>query len=139
MDDFSIFKSTFDEGLYHLSLVLIRCKKKNLVFNWKKCHFMMNSVIVLGRIISDRGIEVDKANVELITKLPPPRTVREVRSFLGHTGFYRHFIKDFSKISKPLCDLLVKDVPFEFTPSCLEAFERLKTELTSAPIIRPPD
>jgi len=60
-------------------------------------------------------------------------------SFLGHARFYRRFIKDFSKISKPLCDLLAKDVSFEFTPSCLEAFERLKTELTSAPIIRPPD
>ena len=62
-----------------------------------------------------------------------------MQSFLGHAGFYRRFIKDFSKISKPLCDLLAKDVLFEFTPSCLEAFERLKTELTSTPIIQPPD
>ena len=100
---------------------------------------MVKSGIVLEYIISDRGLEVDKAMVELIAKLPPPRTVREVRSFLGHAGFYRRFIKDFFKISKPLCDLLAKDVPFEFTPSCLEAFERLTTELTSAPIIRPPD
>ena len=99
---------------------------------------MVKSEIVLGHIVSDRGMKVDKAKVELIAKLPPPRTVREVRSFLGHAGFYRHFIKNFSKISKPLCDLLTKDVPFEFTPY-LEAFERLKTELTSAPIIRPPD
>ena len=59
--------------------------------------------------------------------------------FLDHTGLYRRFIKDFSKISKPLCDLLAKDVPFEFTPFCLAAFERLKTELTLAPIIQPPD
>jgi len=105
MDDFSIFGSTFDEGLYHLSLVLIRCKEKNLVLNWKKCHFMVKSGIVLGQIIFERGIEVDKVKVELISKLSPPRTVREVRSFLGHVGFYRRFIKDFSKISKPLCDL----------------------------------
>ena len=100
---------------------------------------MVKSGIVLGHIISDRGIEVDKAKVKLIAKLSPPRTVWEVRSFLGHSGFYRRFIKDFYKISKPPCDLLVKDVPFEFTHSRLEAFERLKTELTSAHIIRPPD
>jgi len=78
MDDFSVFGSTFDEGLYHLPLVLIRCKEKNLVLNWEKCHFMVKSRIVLGHIISDRGIEVDKAKIELIAKLPPPRTVREV-------------------------------------------------------------
>jgi len=135
IDDFSVFGSTFDEGLYHLSLVFIRCKEKNLVLNWEKCYFMVKSGIVLGHIVSGRGIEVDKAMVELIAKLSSPRTVREVRSFLGYAGFYRRFIKDFSKISKPLCDLLTKDVPFEFTPSCLEAFERLKTKLTSAPII----
>ena len=100
---------------------------------------MVKSGIVLGYIISDRGIEVDKGKAEPITKLSPLRTVWEVRSFLGQAGFYRHFIKDFFKISKPHCDLLVKDVPFEFTPSCLEAFERLKTELTTALIIQPPD
>ena len=99
---------------------------------------MIKSRIVLGHIASDRDIKVDKSKVELIAKLPPPTTVQEVRSFLGHAGFYRCFIKDFSKISKPLC-VLAKYVPFEFTPSCLEAFERLKTELISAPIIRPPD
>ena len=91
---------------------------------------MVKSGIVLGHIVSDSGIEVDKVKVELIAKLPHPRTVRDVRSFLRHAGFYRRFIKEFSRIFKPLYDLLVKDVPFEFTPSCLEAFERLKTELT---------
>ena len=100
---------------------------------------MVKSGIVLGHIVFDRGIEVDKAKVELITKLPPLITVREVRSFLGHAGFYRHFIKDFFKISKPLCDLLVKDIPFEFTPSCLAAFKRLKTKLILSTIIRPSD
>ena len=100
---------------------------------------MVKSGIILGHIISERGIEVDKVKVELISKLPPPRIVREVQSFLGHAGFYRRFIKDFSKIFKPLCALLARDVPFEFTMSCFVAFERLKTELTSAPIIRLPN
>ena len=84
---------------------------------------MVKSKIVLGHNISERGIEVDKVKVELISKLSSPRTVWEVQSFLGHAGFYRHFIKDFSKNFKPLCDLLAKDVPFEFTPSCLVAFK----------------
>ena len=139
MDDFSVFGSSFEECLSHLTLVLKRCEEKNLVLNWEKCHFMVKSGIVLGHIVSKKGIEVDKAKVDLIATLPPPKTVREVRSFLGHAGFYRRFIKDFSKISKPLCDLLSKDASFEFTPDCLATFEKLRTELTSTPIIRPPD
>jgi len=83
MDDFSIFCSTFEECLHHLTLVLVRCKEKNLVLNWKKCHFMVKQGIVLGHVISHRGIEVDKAKVDLISNLPPPRTMKEVRSFLG--------------------------------------------------------
>ncbi|XXG80026.1 hypothetical protein AAC387_Pa09g0980 [Persea americana] len=139
MDDFSVFGSSFEECLSHLTLVLKRCEEKNLVLNWEKCHLMVKSGIVLGHIVSKKGIEVDKAKVDLIATLPPPKTVREVRSFLGHAGFYRRFIKDFSKISKPLCDLLSKDASFEFTPDCLAAFEKLRMELTSTPIIRPPD
>ncbi|RVW72115.1 Retrovirus-related Pol polyprotein from transposon 17.6 [Vitis vinifera] len=77
-----------------------------LVLNWEKCHFMVQQGIVLGHIISKKDIEVDKAKVELIIKLPPPTTVKRVRQFLDHVGFYRRFIKDFSKLSKPLCELL---------------------------------
>ena len=75
----------------------------------------------------------------MISNLPPPRSIKEIRSFLGHAGFYRRFIKDFSKISRPLCNLLAKDAPFVFDDECLYAFKRLKTELTSAPIIQPPN
>ncbi|KAH9658411.1 Endonuclease [Citrus sinensis] len=139
MDDFSVFGDSFDQCLHHLTLVLQRCIEKNLVLNWEKCHFMVKQGIVLGHIISSKGIEVDKANVDLISNLPPPKTVREVRSFLGHAGFYRRFIKDFSKVSRPLCNLLAKDVPFVFDDSCLVAFEKLKHLLTSSPIIQPPN
>ncbi|RVX12996.1 Retrovirus-related Pol polyprotein from transposon opus [Vitis vinifera] len=92
--------------------VLHRCIEKDLVLNWEKCHFMVQQGIVLGHVISKNGIEVDKAKVELIVKLPPPTNVKGIRQFLGHAGFYRRFIKDFSKISKPLCELLVKDAKF---------------------------
>ena len=95
--------------------------------------------MVLGHKISSRGIEVDKARVEVIEKLPPPVNVKGITSFLGHAGFYRRFIKDFSKIAKPLSNLLVKDVDFNFDAKCLEAFERLKEKLIMTPIIVAPN
>ncbi|RVW37789.1 Retrovirus-related Pol polyprotein from transposon 17.6 [Vitis vinifera] len=109
MDDITIYGGTFEECLVNLEAVLNRCIEKDLVLNWEKCHFMVHQGIVLGHIISEKGIEVDKAKVELIVKLPSPTTVKGVRQFLGHAGFYRRFIKDFSKLSKPLCELLAKD------------------------------
>ncbi|KAL0361951.1 UNVERIFIED_CONTAM: Retrovirus-related Pol polyprotein from transposon opus, partial [Sesamum radiatum] len=93
--------------------------------------------IVLGTV-SYRGIEVDKAKVDLIAKLPPPQSVKEVRGFLGHAGFYRRFIKDFSKIAKPLTNLLSKDAQFHFDDACLHAFRDLKEKLTTAPIVSAP-
>ena len=97
---------------------------------------MVNEVIVLVHKISAKGIEVDR---ETIDNLNYPTNVKGVRCFLGYVGFYRRFIKDFSKISKPLSHLLEKDTPFEFTNECKYAFDRLKKELTSAPIVVLPD
>ena len=95
--------------------------------------------IVLGHKVSKQGIEVDKAKIEVIEKLPPPSSVKGIRSFLGHDGFYIRFIKDFSKISKPLCQLLEQNIDFKFDEACLRAFEILKKSLISAPIIITPD
>ena len=86
-----------------------------------------------------RGIEVEKAKVDLISNIPPPKTVKDVRSFLGHASFYRRFIMDFSKIARPLTNLLAKDTSFIFSHECLKAFEFLKKELTTTPIIHAPD
>ena len=114
MDDFSLLGNSFDNCLENLRSALIRCEETNLVLNWEKCHFMVQEGIVLGHRISTRGIEVDKAKIEAIEKLPPPSSVKGIRSFLGHAGFYRWFIKDFSRIKKPLSSLLVQGTPFEF-------------------------
>jgi hypothetical protein len=119
MDEFSVFGSSFDNCLHNLSLVLKHCKETNLILSWEKSHFMVQKGIVLGHIVSKRGIEVDRANLEFfIENLPPPTSVKQIRSFLGHAGFYRCFIKDFSKISRPLCNLLAKDTPFHLK-SCV--------------------
>ncbi|KAL6348477.1 hypothetical protein AAG906_008928 [Vitis piasezkii] len=116
MDDITVYGTSFEDCLSHLEDVLKRCIEKDLVLNWEKCHFMVK-----------KGIEVDRAKVELIVKLPPP------------TNFYRRFIKDFSKIAKPLCELLVKDAKFEWDDKCQRSFELLKQFLTSSPIVRAPN
>jgi hypothetical protein len=139
MDDFFVYGKTFMDCLANLDKVLTRCAEVDLVLNWEKCHFMVKKGIVLGHVISERGIEVDKAKVEMVEQLPPPTDVKSLRSFLGHAGFYRRFIKDFSKITKPLMHLLQKDVAFDFDEKCLAAFRTLKSVLVSAPIIQPPD
>ena len=135
MDDFSVLGSSFDNCLENLRSVLIRCEETNLVLNWEKCHFMVQECIVLGHQISTRGIEVDRAKFEAIEKLPPPSYVKGIRSFLGHNGFYRRFIKDFSQIAKPLSNLLVQGTPFEFDAQCKHTFSVLKDKLVSAPIV----
>ena len=119
MDDFSVLGNSFDNCLENLRLVLIRCEETNLVLNWEKCHFMVQGGIVIGHRISARGIEVDKAKIEAIEKLPPPSSVKGIRSFLGHVEFYRRFIKDFSQIAKLLSNLLVQGTPFEFDAQCM--------------------
>ncbi|XP_012827660.1 PREDICTED: uncharacterized protein LOC105948946 [Erythranthe guttata] len=139
MDDFSVFGSSFDHCVHNLELVLKRCTETNLVLNWEKCHFMVREGIVLGHKVSKKGLEVDRAKIETIEKLPPPKDVKGVRSFLGHAGFYRRFIKDFSKIVKPLCHLLEKEAVFDFDSACLQAFTFLKEKLTQSPIMITPN
>ncbi|GJX16453.1 reverse transcriptase domain-containing protein [Tanacetum coccineum] len=139
MDDFSLFGDSFDSCLNNLKQMLIRCKQAYLVLNWEKCHFMVTEGIVLGHKVSCKGLEVDKAKIDVIAKLPLPTNVKAVRSFLGHAGFYRRFIKDFSKISRPMMKLLEKDSVFNFDEECNKAFETLKEELTNAPIMVSPN
>ncbi|RDY12529.1 Retrovirus-related Pol polyprotein from transposon 17.6, partial [Mucuna pruriens] len=100
---------------------------------------MVTVGIVLGHLVSSRGIEVDKAKIDINTYLPNPASMREVRSFLRHVGFYRHFIKNFNKTAFPLSKLLQKDVEFVFNKEYIQPFEELKTKLTSTPILQAPN
>ena len=95
MDDFLVYGSSFEHCLKNLETSLQRCQDKNLAFNWEKCHFMVTEGIVLGHKISAVGLEVDQAKFAIIKTLRPPTTVKGIRSFLGHAGFYRRFMKDF--------------------------------------------
>jgi len=129
MDDFSIYGDLFDQCLHNLELVLKQCTEKNLTLNWKKCHFIVQHGIILGHKISKKKIKVDKAKIEVITKLPALKCVNDIRYFLGHAGLNRKFIKDFSKIARPLTNILAKDMPFIFDDECLNAWEKLKIDL----------
>ena len=126
MDDFTIYGSSFDTCLDSLDRVLSRCIETNLVLNFEKCHFMVEQGIVLGHIISSRGIEVDPAKRAVISQLSYLSCVQEVRSFLGHAGFYRHFIKDFSKVALPLSNLLQKN----YTASSILVQQKSSSKLT---------
>ena len=139
MDDFSVLGNSFDNCLENLRLALVRCEETNIVLNWEKCHFMVQEGIVLGLRISARGIEVDKEKIEAIEKLPPPSSVKGIRSFIGHARFYRRFIKDFSQIAKPLSIFLVQGTPIDFDEQYVQDFSILKDRLVSTPIVVAPD
>nr|GEV35152.1 reverse transcriptase domain-containing protein [Tanacetum cinerariifolium] len=135
----SVFRNSFQTCLSHLEKMLKRCEDTNLCLNWEKSHFMVREGIVLDHKIFKNGIEVDKAKVEVIAKLPHPTTVKGIHSFLGHPDFYLRFIKDFSKIARPMTRLLEKDIPFSFSKECVKSFQTLKRKLTEALILIAPD
>nr|GEW39509.1 reverse transcriptase domain-containing protein [Tanacetum cinerariifolium] len=139
MDDFSVFENSFSTCLTNLEKMLKRCEDTKLALNCEKNHFMVKEGIVLGHKISKKGTEVDKAKIKVISKLPHPTTVKGIRSFLEHAGFYRRFIEDFSKISRPMTHLLEKNSPFIFSNDCIQAFRILKEKLTEAPILIVPN
>jgi hypothetical protein len=139
VDDFSIYGKTFEDCLANLDKVLKRCQEAKLVLDWEKCHLMVWEGIVLGHKILEKGIEVEKVNIEVIEQLPLPTNVKGICSFLGHAGFYWKFFQNFSQIARPLTHLLAKDAPFVFTEECLQSFHTLKKALVSAPVIQPPD
>eukprot|EP00253_Pinus_taeda_P035936 PITA_35936 len=139
MDDFRVYGDSFEEALENLEKFLIRCKETNLSLSHEKCFMMFTEGIVLGHHISGDGITVYRSKVEVISKLPIPNCQKDVRSFLGFTGYYRRFIENFTKIASPLFKLLTKDCEFNWVPDYQSAFETLKTRISEAPILRGPN
>ena len=126
MDDFAVFGDSFQEALENLEKVLAHCQEAHLALCDKKCRLMCKAGVVLGHLISSKGIQVDPAKIEIIMHIPTPKTQREVRGFLGHAGYYRRFIEKISKIAAPLFRLLAKDSEFSWTTACQQSFETLK-------------
>ncbi|GJX80044.1 reverse transcriptase domain-containing protein [Tanacetum coccineum] len=139
LSDYAMLQQPFSANLEKM---LKRCEETNLVLNWEKCHFMVKEEIVLGHKVLGAGNEVDKAKIEAISKLPsqPPLSTngKSYLSFIGSHWFFRRFIKDFSRVVRPMIQLLVKDALFNFSEECIQAFEKLKRELTHAPIMIKP-
>jgi hypothetical protein len=139
MDDFIVYGDTFEEDLNNLEIFLIRCQETNLALSHEKCRMLSTEGIVLGHHLSLEGIKVDPAKINIIFKLPSPKTQKEVRSFLGHAGYYHRFIENFTKITSPMFKLLTKDVEFCWNDNCQIAFDTLKEKLSMAPILRGPN
>jgi hypothetical protein len=139
IDDILVFSRTMEEHEEHLRLVLEKLRSNQLYAKFSKCEFWLTEVAFLGHIISAGGVSVDPGRVKDVLNWMPPTTISEIRSFLGLAGYYRPFIKDFSKIAKPMTKLLEKNKAFEWTKECQASFDELKKQLTSSPILVLPE
>jgi hypothetical protein len=139
IDDILVFSKTEEEHENHLRLVLEKLQSNKLYAKFSKCEFWLTKVAFLGNVISAGGVSVDLGKVKDVLNWMPPTTASEIQSFLGLAGYYRRFIKDFSKIVKPMTKLLEKNKAFEWTAKCQASFEELRKCLTSAPVLVLPD
>lgn len=139
LDDIVIFGASLEEHNKRLIEVFLRLKEANLRLQPDKCNFLRKEVVYLGHIITKDGIKADPSKIEAVVNFPAPQNEKEIMSFLGLAGYYRKFIKDFSKIAKPLSELLKKDVTWSWGEKEQIAFADLKEVLTTAPILQYPD
>jgi hypothetical protein len=139
IDDILVYSKNDDEHTEHLHIVLQRLRDHRLYAKLSKCDFWLREIKFLGHTISLDGISVDPEKVQEVMNWKPPTTVRQIRSFLGLTGYYRQFISDFSRIAKPMTELLKKGVEYEWSQKCEEAFHTLRHHLTTAPVLAQPD
>jgi hypothetical protein len=139
IDDTLIFCKTEEEHEKHLRMVLEKLRSNQLYAKFSKCEFWLIEVTFLGHVISTGGISVDPSKVNDVLNWMPLTNASEIRSLLGLVGYYRRFIKDFSKIAKPMTRLLERDKDFDWTEECQVNFEELKKRLTSAPVLILPD
>ncbi|WVZ90444.1 hypothetical protein U9M48_036746 [Paspalum notatum var. saurae] len=139
IDDILIYSKNEKEHEEHLRIVLTRLREHKLYAKFSKCAFWLKEVGFLGHILSEKGVAVDPSKVEVVLNWKQPETVTGIRSFLGLAGYYRRFIKDFSKIAKPMTSLTKKNAKFIWSPKCEEGFQELRKLLTTAPVLAQPD
>nr|AAV31273.1 putative polyprotein [Oryza sativa Japonica Group]AAV31377.1 putative polyprotein [Oryza sativa Japonica Group] len=139
IDDILIYSKTKEEHEEHLRLALEKLREHQLYAKFSKCEFWLSEVKFLGHVISSGGVAVDPSNVESVLSWKQPKTVSEIRSFLGLAGYYRRFIENFSKIARPMTRLLQKEVKYKWTEDCEQSFQELKKRLVTAPVLILPD
>jgi hypothetical protein len=139
IDDILVYSRNEAEHTKHLHIVLQRLRDHQLYAKLSKCEFWLREINFLGHTISQEGISVDPEKVQEVMNWKPPTTVRQIRSFLGLAGYYRRFIPDFSRIAKPMTELLKKGVKYEWGQKCEDAFHALRQHLTTAPVLAQPD
>ena len=138
LDDIIVYGRSFDEHLMRLREVFSRLRGANLKVHGKKCCFFKRRVSFLGHVLSGHGIEMQDDKIDAVNNWPVPRTISELRSFLGICGYYRRFVDGFATIAAPLYKLQKKGVAFEWSVDQQNAFLRLKEALVSAPILGVP-
>jgi hypothetical protein len=139
IDDILVYSKRKEEHEKHLPAILEKLREHKLYAKFSKCEFWLSEVGFLGHIVTKDGIAVDPAKVTTVTEWEPPKNVGEIHSFLGLAGYYRRFIENFSKIAKPMTELLKKEKKFEWTEGCENSFQELKKRLVSAPVLCLPD
>jgi hypothetical protein len=139
IDDILVFSKTKEEHEKHLRLVLEKLRSNKLYARFSMCEFWLTKVAFLGHVIFAIGVSVGPGKVKDVLNWMPPTTASEIQSFLGLAGYYCRFIKDFSKIAKPMTKLLEKNKAFEGTVECQASFEEPRKHLTSAPVLVLPD
>ena len=138
LDDVIVFGRNFDEQLERLSKVFDRFRNANLKLKPSKCSLCQRNVEFLGHVVSEDGIAMQDEKISAIRDWPPCRNVTEMRAFMGLSGYYRRFVKDFSLIATPLYNLMKKGVEFVWMKECQEAFDELKLKLMTGPILALP-
>ncbi|GBG59091.1 hypothetical protein CBR_g24434 [Chara braunii] len=139
LDDILIFSKTVEEHVAHLDKVLSLLRQHKFKINGEKCEFGRTRVLYLGHEISAEGLKPDDAKVANIRDWPRPKSVTEMRSFLGMTGYYRNFVENYSIVAVPLTDLTRLDTPWEWTERCEAAFRHMKHALTHYEVLKLPD
>jgi hypothetical protein len=139
IDDILIYSKNHEDHAKHLHMVLQRLRDHHLYAKFSKCAFWLDTVKFLGHTISSDSIFIDPSKVQEVMDWKPPTSVHQIRSFLGLAGYYRRFILDFSRIAKPMTELLKKGVKFVWNEKCEEAFHTLRAHLTTAPVLAQPD
>jgi len=139
VDDLNIHSENWEDHLRHLGAVLSRLREVNLKLNPSKCCFATESIVFLGHVVSKLGTKPDPGKIDAVLRFPEPKTVTNVRSFLGLTRYYRKYIREYSRLVSPLFELTKKDVPFVWNQDCQRAFDALKRALVEAPILVRPD